>query len=557
MKLQESNHPLHLHQHLISTVLTEIPHIESFKGKWSLIKTKLQTLSTHLSDLADFPHFSSNSLSSDLLRSFSQTLSDAVTLVAACRNPTPPSGKLRTQSDLDSVSARLDQHLCDADLLIKSDLLHGNPVEAASTNSISKREAIRIETRNLITRLQIGALDSKRVAMDSLLQLLFDDDKNVLIAVAQGIVPVLVRLLDSSCLEFKEKSVSAISRISVIDSTKHVLAAEGILLLNHLLRILESGSGFGKEKACIALQSLSFTKDNARSIGSRGGISSLLEICHEGTPGSQAVAAGVLRNLAGIPEIRPNLVEENAVSVLIGLSASGTPSAQENAIGFLCNFVSESEDESLKVMVTREGGVNCLKSFWDGVSSDRSLEVAIGLLRNLSSCKHIADLLVLAGFIPLVAGALNHGASSVRIAAARSVYDLASNMKTKKEIGESGCISYLARMLDAKAVEEREVAAKSLSSLMLFTGNRRVFQKEERGIESAVQLLDPSISNLEKKFPVKILLLVSQSKKCRKRMIAAGACGYLQKLEGMEIEGAKKLLESLGRGKLWGVFSRT
>lgn len=115
------------------------------------------------------------------------------------------------------------------------------------------REAVRVEVRNFLTRLQIGTNEAKNSAMDSLLGLLVEDDKNVLIAVAQGIVPVLVRSLDSTSVEMREKIVAAIARVSTVDSSKHVLIAEGLLLLNQLIRVIESGSGFAKEKACVAL----------------------------------------------------------------------------------------------------------------------------------------------------------------------------------------------------------------------------------------------------------------------------------------------------------------
>jgi predicted transcriptional regulator len=82
---------------------------------------------------------------------------------------------------------------------------------------------VRAESRNLITRLQIGTVDSKRSAIDSLLRLLKADDKNLMIAMAQGMVPMLVHLLDSSSIEMKEKAVIAISRISMVDSSKPVL----------------------------------------------------------------------------------------------------------------------------------------------------------------------------------------------------------------------------------------------------------------------------------------------------------------------------------------------
>lgn len=394
--------------------------------------------------------------------------------------------------------------------------------------------------------------------MDSLLSLLNEDDKNVTIAVAQGVVPVLVRLLDSpSSPETKEKTVAAISRVSTVDSSKHVLIAEGLLLLNHLLRVLDSGSGFGIEKACIALQALSFSKENARAIGSRGGISSLLEICQAGTPGSQASAAGVLRNLAAFAEIQENLVEENPLVVLLGLASSGTPLARENAMSCLCNLISETE--SLRVLVVKEGGIECLKNFWDSAAiTNKSLEVAVEMLRNLTLSGPIAEVLVSDGFAARLTGVLNCGVLAVRIAAARAVYALGLNggAKARKEMGECGCIVPLIKMLDGKAVEEKEVAAMALSVLVLHAGNRRVLRKDEKGVVSVVHLLNPSLQGLDKKYPVTLLASLVHSKSCRKQMVAAGACVYMKKLVEMDVEGSKKLLESLGRGKIWGVFAR-
>lgn len=548
MKVPE-NDPIALATHLLSSLLEEIPLVQNFKGKWALIRDKLGDVRGQLTDSTDFPNSVSNPLSLDLLRSISLTLDDAVSLAKKCQSPSLSEGKLRTQSDIDSVLAKLDRHVKDAEILIRSGVLQDGSIVGSS-----KREAVRAESRNLITRLQIGSTESRNSAMDSLLGLLQEDDKNVMIAVAQGVVPVFVRLLDSSSPEMKEKTVAAISRVSMVDSSKHVLIAEGLLLLNHLLRVLDSGSGFAKERACVALQALSFSKENARAIGSRGGISSLLEICQTGTPGSQASAAGVLRNLAAFSEIKENFLEENGVLVLLGLAGSGTALAQENAIGCLCNLV--ADDESMKLLVAKEGGIMCLKNFWDSASSSaRSLEVAVDLLRHLASHQVIAEALVPHGFITRLVGVLNCGVLGVRISAARTVYELGFCTKTRKEFGEYGCIASLIKMLDGKAIEEKETAAKALSTLMLYTGNRRIFRKDEKGILSALQLLDPSIKNLDKKYPVSLLTSLVQCKKCRKQMVVAGACAYLQKLVEMDIEGSKKLLESLGRGKIWGIFS--
>lgn len=554
MKAPE-NDPIILSNNLISSLLDGIPHAETFKGKWSLIRAKLTELQSQLTEFAEFSNSSSSiPLSLDLLQSISQTLSDAVSLCEKCQTRNFSEGKLRTQSDIDSVVAKLDRHVKDSEILIRSGVLYDGV--APSSSSSSKREAARAESRGLITRLQIGSPESKSSAMDSLLRLLEADDKNVVIAVAQGIVLVLVQLLDSSSSswEMKEKAVAAISMISMVGSSKHVLIAEGLSVLNHLLRILDLGSGFAKEKACVTLQALTFSKENARAIVSRGGVSSLLEICQAGTPGSQAFAAGVLRNLAVFSEVRENFVEENGVVVLMGIASSGTASAQENAIGCLCNLV--SEDESLKLLVFKEGGVECLKNFWDSTPTVQSLEVAVDLLRHLASCPTIAEVVVSDGFIGRLVGVLNCGVLGVRVAAARAVYELGCSTRFRKEIGECGSIAPLIRLLDGKAVEEKEAAAKALSILMLYAGNRKVFRKDERGILSAVQLLDPLIQNLDKKYPVSVLASLVHSKKCRKQMVAAGACVYLQKLVELDIEGSKKLLDSLGRSKILGIFSR-
>ncbi|CAH8305976.1 unnamed protein product [Eruca vesicaria subsp. sativa] len=528
---------------LISSLLHRIPNLLSFKSKWSSIRVKLAHLNTHLSV---FPASPSNQLSLDLLLSLRETLLAAVSVAARCEGPDLSEGKLKTQSDVDSISARLDRHVKDAEVLIKS-LIQDNGT------TVSKKEAA---ARNLVIRLQIGEPESKNSAIESLLDLIQGDDKNVVISVSQGVVPVLVRLLDScSSLSMKEKVVAVVSRISTVEGSKHVLIAEGLSLLNHLLRVLDSGSSFGKEKACVALQALSLSKENARAIGCRGGISSLLEICQAGTPASQAFAAGVLRNLALFAETtKENFVEENAVFVLVSLGCSGTVPARENAVGCLGNLA--SGDEDMMMLIVREGGIKCLKSFWDSVSDAKSIEVGVMLLKNLALCPIVREVVISEGFIPRLVQVLSCGVLGVRIAAAEAVSALGFCSKSRKEIGESGGIGALIDMLDGKAMEEKEAASKALSTLLVCTSNRKIFKRSDKGILSLVQLLDPKIMKLDRRYTISALELLVTSKKCRKQVVAAGACLHLQKLVEMDVEGATKLAENLARSKIWGVFAR-
>ncbi|KAJ0898540.1 putative armadillo-like helical protein [Helianthus annuus] len=167
----------------------------------------------------------------------------------------------------------------------------------------------------------------------------------------EEIQAVMIRL-DVLISEIKEKPVTTIARVSTLNSSKHVLIAEGLLLLHHLLRVLESGPGFAKEKTC-----------------ARGGISSLLEICEAGTPNSQAIAAGVLRNLASFADTRNNFIEEDAISVLLTLFVL----AQDYSIACLSNLVRDYDN--LKLLIACKCAIDCLRSFWD--SAIRSFEVAV------------------------------------------------------------------------------------------------------------------------------------------------------------------------------------
>ncbi|KAJ0902199.1 hypothetical protein HanPSC8_Chr08g0334181 [Helianthus annuus] len=80
-----------------------------------------------------------------------------------------------------------------------------------------------------------------------------------------------------------------------------------------------------------------------------------------------------------------------------------------------------------------------------------------------------------------------------------------------------------------------------LQKVTSILGNRRIYRKEQRGIASAVQLQDPTILNLDKKYPVSILMSLTHSKKCCKQIVDSGGLVYLQKLVEMEVNGAKKL----------------
>ncbi|OAY66997.1 ARMADILLO BTB ARABIDOPSIS PROTEIN 1 [Ananas comosus] len=540
---------------LLSAVSSAAAAARCFRGRWCAVAAAASRLSSAVGDLSNL---AANPLASELLRSLRETLALALAIAEQCRSPDPPAGKLRTQSDLAAASDALKQLAADADLLLSSGALAA-PAEAAAGAS-SLGEPVRVEVRGLVTRLQIGSSAARIAALGSLAALLAEDERNVAIAVAEGAVAALVRLLDSGAggAEARERAAAAIARVSAVESCRHALAAEAPALLAHLVRVLESdgGGGAAREGACIALQTLTLARDGAMAIGSRGGIAALLEICGAGTPSAQAAAAGVLLNLSVIPELHQNFLEENSIPVLIRVFSSGTPLAQENAVACLHNLTAGDEEQSLKITVFKEGALECLRNYLENDRGlDQNLESAIGLLRNLASFRYIAEIISSAGFIPYIVSSLDSAKSSVRGESAKAIAELCAVERARKEMIEA--VPLLIRMLESKGGgEEKEAALKALGSLIAFTAYRRLFKKDEKGIVNVVQLLDPLVTNVEKKHAISVLLSVSQSRKARKQMVALGACGFLRGLLATEVEGAKKLIEILGRGKILGVFPR-
>ncbi|KAI3895337.1 hypothetical protein MKX03_035838 [Papaver bracteatum] len=522
-----------------------------FPGRWRMIILKLEQLPTCLSVLSSHPFFSKNTLCREQLQAVSKTLEETIELADLCVEE-KYSGKLQMQSDLDSVTAKLDLNLRDCGLLIKTGVLgEATPVPSSVTaNSETELEnSIQSNLRELLARLQIGHLEAKHKALDSLLEVMKEDEKNVLAVLGRSNISSLVQLLTATSPRIREKTVTVICSLAESGSCENFLVSENVL--PPLIRLIENGSTVGKEKATISLLRLSMSAETARSIVGHGGVRPLIEICQTGESVSQSTAAGTLKNLSAVPEVRQTLADEGIVKVMISLLDCGMLlGSKEYAAECLQNLT--SSNENLRRSVILEGGIPSLLNYLDGLLPQES---AMGALRNLVSSVSI-DVLVALGFLPRVVHVLKAGSSGAQQAAASAICKICSSLEMKKMLGDAGCIPLLVQMLEAKSNGAREVSSQALSCLITLSQNCREVKKDEKSVPNLVQLLDPSPQNTSKKYVVSCLGSLSSSQKCRRLMISYGAIGYLKKLSEMEVTGAKKLLEKLERGKLRNLFSR-
>nr|KYP76981.1 U-box domain-containing protein 3 [Cajanus cajan] len=500
-------------QELVPVALAKAREVKGFPGRWKMIISKLEQIPTRLSDLSSHPCFSKNALCKEQLQAVSKTLKEAIELAELCVKE-KYEGKLRMQSDLDALTGKLDLNLKDCGLLIKT-----------------------------------GVLGEATLPLTVLYDIMKEDEKNVLAVLGRSNVAALVQLLTATSPRIREKTVTVICSLVESGSCEKWLVSEGVL--PPLIRLVESGSAVGKEKATVSLQRLSMSAETTRAIVGHGGVRPLIELCQSGDSVSQAAAACTLTNISAVPEVRQALAEEGIVRVMINLLSCGILlGSKEYAAECLQNLT--SSNENLRRSVISEGGVRSLLAYLDGPLPQES---AVGALRNLVGSVS-EETLVSLGLLPRLIHVLKSGSPGAQQAAVSVICRVCSSMEMKKLIGEAGCIPLLIKMLEAKANAAREVAAQAISSLMVLSQNRREVKKDDKSVPNLVQLLDPSPQNSAKKYAVSCLGSLSPSKKCKKLMISYGAIGYLKKLTEMDIPGARKLLERLERGKLKSLFSR-
>ncbi|XP_074279913.1 uncharacterized protein LOC141605148 [Silene latifolia] len=540
---------LHVEE-LVPTVLNISKQVKGFPGRWKVIVSKLEQIPSYLSNLCTHPCFSKNTLCKEQLQAVSNTLNEAIELAEMIINE-KYEGKLKMQSNLDSLSGKLDLNLRDFGLLIKTGVLGEvtMPCTSSCSSSDQSNNSTHSSISELLARLQIGHLEAKHKALDTLLEIMKEDEKNVLTVLGRSNVTALVQLLTVTSPGIREKTVGVICSLIESGSCENWLVSEGVL--PPLIRLVESGSTTAKQKATISLQRLSMSNETGRTIVGHGGIRPLIEICKNGDSISQVASACTLRNISVIPEVRQVLVEEGFVRVMLDLLDCGILlGSKEYAAECLQNLT--ASNETLRRSVVSEGGIPSLLGYLDGPLPQ---EPAVGALRNLIGSVPIESLESL-GFFPRIVHVLKSGSLGAQIAASSTICRICISAEMKKLVVEAGCIPWLIKMLEAKSNGAREIAAQALSTLMTLSHSCREVKKDDKSVPNLVELLDPNLENTAKKYAVACLLALSLSKRCKKLMVSYGAIGYLKKLIEMDDPGAKKLLDRLERSRLKSLFGR-
>ncbi|TYI20180.1 hypothetical protein ES332_A07G218200v1 [Gossypium tomentosum] len=456
----------------------------------------LYTLQSSLSSISESPHWDDNSLLHTLFPSLLSTLQRLKPLSDQCTLSSFTGGKLVMQSDLDIASSSLSTHLHDLDLLLRSGVLHqSNAIVLSHSGPGSYKDDLGFFIRDVFTRLQIGGIEFKKKALESLLQLLNKDEKSTAVVAKEGNIGYLISLLEVNTVSMLASSSQ--------DSRK-IIFEEG--RLGPLLRILET------------------------------------EACRSGSQPIQTHAVGALRNVAYVEDIRLALGEEGAVPVLVQLLVSGNTATQEKVAN--CLSILASSGEYCRALIIQEKGLPRLMHMIQDLSNSDTIE---HVLRTI----YFITIIQLGEFI-------KHGNMILQQISASLLSKLSISEGNKRAIS-SCMGSLVKLMESPKPVGLQDAAAQAIVSLLTVRSNRTELAKGEKSVMRLVQILDPKNDTVFKKYPLMLVtaLLAGGSGDCRKILVAAGANKHLQILTEMEFAGAKKALQRLTGITLKSIFSRT
>ncbi|KAJ4981322.1 hypothetical protein NE237_032159 [Protea cynaroides] len=541
---------------LICFLLSLSLSVKVFPVKWQLIRKKLNELKSGLI-AAKKCDLGQNSNFSELIPAIVVSLKDCYDLARRCVDMSY-SGKLLMQSNLHMVSEKFELHIKNLAGIYSAGFLN-NAIVVSKPSAGDCRDDMKFYVRDLLTRLKIGDFEMKSQTLVALNEILSEDEKYVRIVIEMGeIISILVNLLEFNEIGIQEESAKAISVIAGFDSCKNLLIGAGIIAT--LIRVLENGTDLGKERAARALQKLTGNSENAWSVSADGGITALLKLCSAGDDKGRdfiVPACGVLRNLAGVEEIKRFIVQEDAVSSFIKLARSKDEASQISAIEFL--QIIASGDESIQQMVISGGGIQTIIRFLEPNScfSSKARETAIRAIESLCfSSSRSLDILMNCGFLDQLLYFLRNGELSIQELAVKLALRLCGTTdEIKKAMGDVGFMPELVRLLDTKSSDVREMTAEVLCNMVWVPRNRKRFVQEDTNIERILQLLHPEEVKSGNKFLLAILMSLTSCNSTRRKIANSGYVKNLEKLAEAENIDAKIILRNLSRNRFRSMLS--
>ncbi|PKU69976.1 uncharacterized protein LOC110097123 [Dendrobium catenatum] len=542
---------------VINELISSTYFIATLPFKWQAIRDKLEKLNWILKSAPYSGEFVKDSLLPKLLRDMSTALTEIRLLADHCGDGSYNGGKLLMKSDIDKASSRLD-------ILIKNFTefygsgfpMDSNAILVAKPANGASRDDMKFYMEELFLRLRIGDLEMKASALEAINKILIDDEKYIMILVMEvdNGIQVLVSLLELSDVSLQEEALAAILIIAGFNSYKGALVTAGVV--GPLVRILEAGSKLGKVRSGWTLKNLTENSDNVWSVSANGGVTALINLIEDVESCTELIypICEVLQNLCNVIEIKRFMVEEGVISVFLELLDSKEEAIRIRAIEFLTAIA--SNDHGIKEEIVRGGGATYKLLKFLNPSTSHSMKEREVSLRAMEQCcfssTNSINVLIGTRLISWVMFFLNKGDISIQEVALQAMLSLCeASEEAKKAMGESGFMSVIVKLLDAKSSKACELAAELLVKLVSVQKNRRRFINEEQNVNRILELLNPGEDAKEaKKYLLPLLSSLSTSNSGRRKIAASGYAKNLERLAQIDVIDAKKIVKKITCSRL-------
>lgn len=537
---------------LINSLISSTYFITTFPLKWRAIRDKLEKLNYSLKAAAQSCDFAKDSFLRKLLNNVSTALTDIQLLADHCGDGSYNGGKLLMKSDIDKASSWLDILIKQFTESYGSEVpMDSNAIQVSKpARTGASRDDMKFYFNDLFLRLRIGDLKMKALVLETINKILADDEKYIMILVMDvdnGLL-LLVSLLEFSVVSIQEEALEAILVISGFNSYKGALVKVGVI--SSLVRILETGSKLGKVRAGWTLKKLTENSDNMWSVSANGGVTALINLLGDVERCAELISpiCEVLQNLSNVIEIKRFMVEEGVIPVFLELLASKEEVIRIRAIEFLTAI--SSGDDGIKEEIIIRGGTHELLKFLNPSSSHsmKEREVSLKAMEQccFSSTKSIY-ILMHTRLISWVMYFLSKEDISIQDAALQVMIGLCeASEEAKKAMGESGYMSTIIKLLDAKSSKTCELAAELLVKLVSVPRNRKRFIEEEQNVNRILELLNNGEDvKISKRYLLPLLTTLSTCNSGRRKIAASGFVKNLERLAQTDVENAKKIVKKI------------
>ncbi|CAF2086831.1 BnaA01g34380D [Brassica napus] len=234
-------------------------------------------------------------------------------------------------------------------------------------NKVSIVEAGALEP--IMNFLQSNSPTLQEYASASLLTLSASANNKPIIG-ANGVIPLLVKVIKHGSPQAKADAVMALSNLSTLSTNLTTIIATKPL--SPILNLLKSSKKSSKtsEKCCSLIESLMVSNEKARTglVSDEGGVLAVVEVLENGSLQAKEHAVGVLLTLcqSDRSKYREPILKEGVIPGLLELTVQGTSKSRTKAQRLLCLLRDSDSPRSEVQPDTIENIVSSLISHIDG-----------------------------------------------------------------------------------------------------------------------------------------------------------------------------------------------